>query len=217
MCDHLTVVFHRCTQCDVSMVQIEQEHTPNVTIPNLTKYRIPPEVRNKAMQIYNNQMQVDQKKGTKKKELEFYIIYCAYKELGIQKDPIVIARMVGINKNSIGKAHASFSVSVTGYKPPILIGDAPTLIPEFCTAIGCIEADKIKEIRDMSRKIIEYRKDISEHSPHKLAAAFIQAYFDCKDYRLDRQRLCELVNVTEGTLGSIVKIVREIMNELQII
>ena len=213
MCEHKTIVFHKCVECNVRMVVMEQDKHPNGTIPNLTKYKISPEVRNKAMYIYNKHMQVDHKKGTKRKELEFFLIYCAHKELGSLVEPRVIAKMVGISTKSIGKAHATFSVSTTGYKPPIVIGNAPGLIPEFCAIIGSIESNVIKTIRDMSIEIITYYPELNEHSPQKLGAAFIQAYFDLNNYRLDRQRLCDLVNVTEGTLGSIVKIVRNLIEK----
>lgn len=207
MCNHETVIFNKCMDCNTPMVCVNPERPDNVPLPNLTKYRIPPNIQDRAMIIYSK-MHVNMKKGNKRKELDFFLIYSAYKELGIFVDPKYIAKLVGITNHSISKAHATFSVSSTGYNPPINIGNACVLIPEFCALIGCIESNVIKEIRDIGIDIIQKHPELSEHSPQKLAAAFIQAYYDSRNYRLNKQLLCDIVNVTEGTMSTIVKIVR---------
>jgi transcription initiation factor TFIIIB Brf1 subunit/transcription initiation factor TFIIB len=185
----------------------------NVSVPNLTKYGIPTDVRCKAIQIYDNHMRVNLKKGIKRKELDFYLIYCAYKELGILVEPRNIAHLVGISDKSIGKAHSTFSAISTGYKPPIVIGTAPMIIPELCAKIGSIEPAVIKEIRDLCIRSLETHPEFCEYSPQKLAAAFIHTYLEHNNYKVNRQLLCSLVNVTEGTLITIVKIVRSTIEQ----
>ena len=91
MCEHQTVILHKCMACGVSMVHTPQDRVPNGTVPNLLKYRIPPEVRARAMLIYNTKMRVDLKKGVKRKELEFFLIYSLHLETIVNNNIIKLS------------------------------------------------------------------------------------------------------------------------------
>ena len=213
-CGHETIILNRCLKCKIPMREaVHVKGGASATLPNLSRYDIPGDVRGMALDLYTTKMHVDFKRGTKRRELDFFLIYSAYKELGILTEPLPVAMEVGIGPNSIGKAHATFCFGTTGYKPPIVIGYAPDLVPRFCQALGYSDTQVVRAIQDLAETTIERNKTLRDHSPQKLAAAFIQVYFDRQDYQLDRKHLCEMVNVTEGTLGAVVKTVRGMLPE----
>ena len=133
-CLHNTVVFAKCIGCGHKMIAVKDDDFNKNSMFNIKNcYDIPENVRRKAIELHSR-MNVDTKKGTKRKELEFFLIYSAYKEEGIVVEPKNLARKMGINPNSIGRAHSTFSFSSTGYKPPIVIGSPLELIPELAAA-----------------------------------------------------------------------------------
>jgi hypothetical protein len=174
---------------------------------NIHNFNIPDTVRRRAMELYSR-MRVDIKKGTKRKELEYFLVYSAYKEEGMVVEPHCLAKIMGIDPSSIAKAHSAFSFSSTGYKPPILIGSPIKLIPELCAKMGTIEVSVVENIVCLARSVLVKNSSLLEHSPQKLAVAFIEAYLEKNSYEVDKQMLCELVNVTDGTLNTVIKVIK---------
>ena len=205
-CAHDTVLFSRCTACEQPVAAVCTGNKPQQLF-NIRNYHIPDEVRRRAMELYSR-MHVDIKKGTKRKELEYFLVYSAYKEEGIVVEPYGLAKIMGINPASIGKAHSAFSFSSTGYKPPIMIGSPIKLIPELCAKLGTIEVGIVESIVGLARSVISKNAALLEHSPQKLAVAFIESYLEDNSYEVNKQLLCELVNVTDGTLNSVIKVIK---------
>ena len=207
-CTHDTILFSKCDSCGQKMVAIQKSDRHKSTpLFNIKNHHIPDNVRRRALELYSR-MTVETKKGTKRRELEFFLVYSAYKEEGIVVEPRSLAKIMGINQNSIGKAHSTFSFSSTGYKPPIIVGEPIKLIPELVAKLGMVEASVVEEMVMLASNTLEKEPSLLEHSPQKLAVAFIQAYLEKNDYTVDKQLLCDLVSVTDGTLNGVIKVIK---------
>lgn len=208
-CKHETIVFKKCIICGQEMMVIHPAvSTVNAQL-NLSKYHIPDNVRRRAMNIYAS-INVDAKKG-KRKELEFFLIYSAYKEENEVVEPHALARDIGISVRSISRIYAMFSPALTGYKPPVIIGDAIQLIPQLIANLGACDVEMVEDIILIAKRVVLCDPTLLEQSPQKLAVAIILSYFEKHEYTLDKQYLCDLVNVTNGTLNVVVKSIKNIL------
>lgn len=208
-CEHDTIVFFKCIKCGVQMEKHKGPVNKKPTIMHINNFNIPDSIRDRALDIYSR-MNIEPKKSAKKRELIFFLIYSAYKEEGIPIEPKRLAKIIGINFSSIGKSHSAFSYSTTGYKPPIMIGDPLKLIPEISASLGNLSLEIVNNIIEFAKKILKANPSLKDHSPQKLATAFIHSYLELNEYSMNKHVLCEIVNVTDGTLNAMIKTIKNV-------
>lgn len=219
-CSHASIDVDTCLDCGLTFDLLYNQnvyslnHTPQriqekSIIKELKLINIPENVKLRANEIFQV-MVTTTKKGKKRHQLIFYCVYNAYKEMGITVEPVAIASMFGLKKNSISKAITSFSNS--GYEPPNIVVSPVSLIAEYCERIPNLNSECIPEIEEFAREILQKAPELSQAYPQKIAAAIIQFYLELGGQVVDKKKFSSLLSVSDVTINNVIKEIKNVHN-----
>jgi len=148
--------------------------TERSIIPNLSKYMLSDEIKNKADVIYNN-MKHRVRRGKIRNQLLFYCVYCAHLELGLNVNPSTLGAMFGLNQGDIQRCDSIFSYLQTGYRPPSVKVSPLHLLPDLCKSMDLSE-ESIQDITKLGNLILEKEPKLYQENPKTVAAGLLRYY-----------------------------------------
>lgn len=137
---------------------------------------IPDEVKNEALKI-SEKVGKETKRGKQRRFAVWFLVYNAYRTLGIPIDAYYIANMVGVPKSDIKKAYNVYSPVDTGYTPPLIFTTPQDLIPTYCKQLN-FDPDTIPHVIEIADQIINKEPVLLEKPPRNVAAGIIFLYME---------------------------------------
>lgn len=202
-----------CLSCGITCHQTTPEvfriknSSGRTIMPYLDHLSIPEDVKKRAESVYHTINPATYKSSCLNK-LIFFCIYAAYSEMGIPKDPKLIAKIVGIKTGDVSRAMSMFSERNTGYSPPNLDASPLDVIPEYCEKIG-LSTDLMPQIRQIGERILSKSPKLLEKSPSVVGATLLLYALTISGIAVDQKSFCANVNISSVT---ITKMYREITN-----
>jgi len=190
------------------MVLIPTKGSRKTIMNDLKRLKLPKDVMDTAEIIYQK-INPSTTKKSRRAELVFYCIFCAYQELDVVVDPVFIARDLGITRESIPKAMNTYS-TYPGYKPKSRDYKPTALIPEYAQRLNLANVD---EIVALGEQICSQSDKFKEEYPQKVSAGVIFFYMKLNGAVVDRKLFAEKLNTTEATLKSTFNSIWEVYNK----
>ena len=223
-CDHVPDDQGTCVRCGLLLgyttEQIARPHsraTDEVSIAEAGN--LPPDILRSYGAIH---MMIDHIKTNNRRLKTFYALYHAYADNLAPQPPEIIARHVRLDKAKIGKACTKFAESKTGYRPRDVRLEPQHYVASYVELLG-LSARLVEPLAAVCAELSRGHRDImNAHPPHKICAAVIFHYCDlvpvpaalCRfgpagqrpsGARFDKKRFGELVDISTGVLGNLVK------------
>jgi transcription initiation factor TFIIIB Brf1 subunit/transcription initiation factor TFIIB len=221
-CDHENVERGKCLDCGKTFITLGSDYgeskssvklkASEKSLKNdLLKLPYPEDIKNKAEEIFQR-LNTTTRRGRRRKQLVFFCIYSAYKELGLAKDPKGIAITIGIKPSSTARAVAMYSESQTGYRSKDIDIDPLSYIPEYCEQL---------QILDMAEPCIEFCKgeilerfyELSDRSPQKIACGFLCYFLDANGFEVDFKKIAQVVGLSAATIKNTFTEIKRLDNE----
>lgn len=190
---------------------METEKKDKNIIHELDEYPLPVEVKIRCNDIYNKMSLIHTKRGNKRKQMLYFLIYTAYRELGNPQTPENIAGIVGLDKNKIKEANRNFGAIHSGYKSPVEEISIVSMIPNICKNLG-FDSDRILDCVSMGNEMIAKAEFLEEEDIQKVAAAIVQYYLICNGISFDKKEFSKLANISSASLNAMVNTVGKIHN-----
>lgn len=166
---------------DDNEIYHSEEDEKKYEIKDLSKYRIPPCIKDKANELARR-LKLDKRKGKRKKILLYFLIKSAYAEKGWICDPKVIESELELTKREVNCANSTYNEAQIGYAPPIVSNFYGNFIPYYLYQLGIEDSGIIsQQIIDYSKKLIT--GDLEQKFPHDLALAVILYYLQLHGYK----------------------------------
>lgn len=174
--------------------------------PALTKVGFPEDIVNRAERIYQS-MNVGTHRAKKLKQLHFYCLHNAYKELDISFDPKDIAEKLGMSNSEKQQAISAFSQVQTGYRPCQKTATPLDLIPGFCTNLK-LSDDVRDDIMIFAGKLLDKHPELLQKYPQTVGAGIIKYYLTLIQVNIDNALFGEAVKLSPATVNTTFKAIR---------
>lgn len=152
-------------------------------VSELTAYgHIDEEIKNQADVIYNL-MHKSTRRGKVRRQLLFYCVYCAYRELRRDVNPISLGQQFNLKPGDVQRCDSLFSQIKTGYKPRINTYASPLdYIPGYFDELGklgCVEISSYitESALQLGKSIIDKEQSLLQENPQTVAAGLFH-YFN---------------------------------------
>lgn len=176
---------------------------------DLDKIPIGDEVKAQAEAIFK-QLGVGTRRGSKRKMLLFYCIYCAYKTLDILEDAKTVAELVGIAPSDASKAISMFSGGIT-YQPPTTYRTPIDFIYKYYLEAG-ISQDSLPALIDLGEQILERDSKLYEAYPQVVAAGIILYYLTINGVKVNKTQYAKIFGKSPMTINKMYTRVCEVHN-----
>lgn len=178
---------------------------------DMAKLNLSEQIKKRADLIYNK-MNTGVNRGSIRKKLTFFCIYCAHLELGLPCDPVKLGKECGLDSNQVQRCQSKFSPLQTGYTPPKTVSSPIHYIGVYASELGLTEQCQ-NDVVEHFKILCDKKSEISEKNPQTVAAAFLKYYCTVNGIEFDNNNiLSEITCRSKGTIDSVFKIVSEIDN-----
>lgn len=179
---------------------------------DIEKMAFTQDIKIRADLIYHT-MNSTTHRGRRRKQLLFYCIYNACKELKVHYDPKYIANQIGITDGDMTKALSLFSEVQTGYSTSTSGFTTPLdYIPDYCRQIGLTE-EAIDDVNSLAIDIINKDKTLRDSFPHTVAAGILKYYTLIRGLKIDNKVYASVVGLSEATVSTIYRRISSIDNK----
>lgn len=137
--------------------------------------------------------------GSKINLILFYCINKAYDRMGTPRDPRIIADLVGLSYKSISRAF-NFCEPKDSRASLVTCTSPIEFIPDYCKKLG-IEEQGIERIKEFSKIIIEYGKELYDEFPQTIAAGLIYVYLVQSGEQITKRELSTLLGKSDATIA----------------
>lgn len=151
---------------------------------DMIEMTFPDEVKIKANNIHSK-FNVSTKRGDRRKRMIFVCIYYAYKELNIPPDNINIARVIGIDPKTIGKAFSECAPPNTGYTPPYKSVKCVDYIPTYFHLTG-LSDQNCNDAVLLGKEIIAKDKSLKDEIPQIVATGILLYFMEINGVTSDK-------------------------------
>lgn len=187
----------------------DKKHNKTI-IKELNKFKIPDNIKLQADLIYNK-LNLATRRGKRRKQMLFFCIYNAYKELNIPPFPIKIAEIVGLKKNEINKSFSMFSELQTGYKPRNLNLTALDMLPELCKSLGfndndielCISVGKEIIDNDIKNNSSNLNERLDQEYPQVVATGILRYFTEINGIDINKKKFADNVCISDNAIKNI--------------
>jgi len=167
-------------------------------LADLNKIQLPDNVKAEAEKIFQ-QLDLNTKRGRRRKRLLFYCVYNAYKTLGQTKDPKIVAAMVGIGNNEITKAFSMCSTIQTNYQPPC-VQHSPEQYIQSCMDLVGLNQDCYEDVLEKCRIVMNADSSLEEEYPQNVAIAVVYLYIVINGGKMDRKDFSKIFKLSDMTI-----------------
>lgn len=192
-------------------IKPDLEKNKNI-IHELDEYPLPIEIKARCNEIYNKMTLIHTKRGNKRKQMLYFLIYTSYRELGDPMPPETIANLVGLNRNKIKEANRNFGPIHSGYKSEITEISIVSLIPNICKNLG-FDNDRVEDCVNMAKEMVDKKPSLEEEDIQKVASAMVQYYLIFNGISFDKKEFSRISNVSSTSLNTMVNMVGKLHNE----
>lgn len=143
------------------------------------------DVKNRAAQIYRDEMDLSNQHPESKTQALCYCLFCTYRERGEHVDPFLLGMSIGLSPEKTAGCFSKYnnkrarrSKGVDGWIDPV------ELLPQYATRLGLTD-DFIENMKDSFRRMLEKSKtlyeeeggdDLSEKPVKTIVAAYMLNY-----------------------------------------
>lgn len=152
-------------------------------IPELNSFEyFDEEIKNQADVIYNL-MHKTTRRGKVRRQLLFYCVYCAYRELQRDINPISLGHQFNLTSGDVQRCDSLFSQIKTGYKPRVNSCASPlSYIPGYykkLEELGVVQITDslIESALFMGKSVINKDPSLLQQNPQTVAAGLFH-YFN---------------------------------------
>lgn len=193
---------------------INKRHCKSI-MDDMSTLNLSDEIKKRAELIYNK-MDTGVNRGSIRKMLTFFCVYCAHLELELPCDPVKLGRECGLSSSQVQRCQSKFSPLQTGYTPPKIISSPVDCIKHYIK----IYASELGLTVECQKDIIEHfdilcSKTITilEKNPQTVAAAFLKYYCTVNGIKFDNNNIiADITCKSKATIESVFKIVCEADN-----
>lgn len=178
---------------------------------DLQRINIPDEIKIEAERIFK-QLDMNTRRGKRRKKLIYYCVNNAYKTLNRTQDPKVIAKIVGIPPTEITKANSMCSETQTGYRPPRTHKTPLDFLPECCSRIEGLDDNCLSDIKILAESILQKDSELLEAYPQVVAAGILLYYLTIKGAVVNKKQFASTFGISEMTITKMFKRISEIDN-----
>ena len=206
-----------CTRCGL-LCQTFEETTGDLKVSSksirsdMENLPVPEDIKSRAELIFLRLKAVT-KRGNRRKQLVFFCIYEAYKEVGTPQDPKKIASVVGIKSSEMTKALSMFSEVQTGYKSKFIHVDPKDLLPGYAEQLT-LPKETIEELLKFAEEIINKDPELKEKFPQKVASGILKYYLEINGATLNMKEYAKIIQLSEVTINSMYKSIVKIHNSV---
>jgi len=163
-----------------------------------------PEIVMKADEIFS-QMKSGLKRGTRRKQLMFFCVQCAYNEMGIPEDPNRLASICGITTSEISKAYSMCSPSKVGYKPKSVAWKPEHYLRLYFKRIVdsdiiSFDDEVLEEIKNICDEVMDKSIELKHEKPQTVAAAVLVFYLQLHNCVLEKNKYPEIFNKSDMSI-----------------
>lgn len=169
------------------------------------------DIVSKANEIFCN-MESGLRRGTRRRQLMFYCVHQAHKELGIPEDPTKLALQCGITTAEISKANSMCSPAKTNYRPVQVQQKPEDFISMHLTKLQELNIltfsdSTLEEITNICREVLQKNSVLRDEKPQTVAAAVVVFYLQMNGIMIDKKRYQEIFSKSDMTIGKIKKVI----------
>lgn len=149
--------------------------TNNSISEDLSKMtEVPIEVRDKADMIFRLMGSPNHRHG-KRLKLMFFCIYCAYRDLNIDTEPVLLGMSMGIAKKDITTSVTKFLSKRGDYVPSNRHFRPTNCMSSYCKVLS-LNTEQLTSITKISEEVLAGDPSLLQYNPQKVAAS-IMSYF----------------------------------------
>lgn len=185
----------------------------NRTILNdLKTLPYPDDIKNEADVIYNK-MKYQVRRGKIRNQMIFYCVYCSYRELNREVDPIQLGLDFGLNHGDVQRCESLFSPLQTGYKPPCKDTSPLQCLSNYCEEIG-LAKDAVDDIKILAKHIMLKEPSLYQENPHTVAAGLLRYFVVMNGIIIDDpQKLKLITGRSTATIDNMYRLISSIDNK----
>lgn len=146
-----------------------------------------------------------------RRNLIFFCVYNGYLEAGEVRDPVEIAKLVGITPNMIAHALKQFSYPLTSYRIKNVTTSPCDLIEQYARQQG-IREDLMTHLRDLCARWTA-APVFSRMKPQPVAAGVLRYYMELNGLPLDIDQLLKTYHLTHLALDQAYEKIVELDNQ----
>ena len=178
---------------------------------DLDPYNLPDEIKNKANNVFVSIAPATHR-GKKRKQLLFFCLFTAYKELGIHVDPKTIAQLINMDLGGMNKSISMFSEIQTGYRVRKHIVTCVDIVPDYCEKVG-ISVDAVSQVTGLASEMLTKCPNLRERYPQTVAAGILRYYMSINGLLVDELAFAKTLCLSEATISQSHKLIQQIDND----
>jgi len=191
-----------------SYVHIKAEKS--ITGELVTK-NFPCEVKVKANGIFIN-LKTGTHRGRKRKQLIFFCVYHAYKELNLHCDPNLIAKEIGIRQGDMSRAFSTFSPVQTGYQLLNRQSTCIDFLPDYCELVG-LSREMVPLVTQLADELICKDPLLKERFPQTVAAGILRYFTMINGMVIDSGSFASSMHLSEATINAMLRQIQQVDNK----
>lgn len=211
ICEHLDLDPNNyCLNCGIYAMQLvssknasTKKQATKTLSDHILKLDIAPEIIVEATRILVD-ITKRSKKLKKKTKLDFYCLYQAYRNLGINKDTYSLAKMLGMSIKEVNSSLLMYSEHELDSVGIFKNSTAADLLPEYCTRIN-LDEDQTKKVNLILVTVLKKDPKLAEENPRKLVCSILKYYMGICGMTYERSSFKDNLGFSDATLNNLTK------------
>lgn len=187
---------------DYGNARYQQNLPEKPVVEQIRKLAIADDVKDKAESIYF-QIQQSTSRSHSQSKLIVYVVYCAFREMNMVRDPLYVCNLLKIKPADLSKSYSLFSQIQTNYKPPCIKVHPTQLIPLYCETLDIVSTEIVK----LCHRICAKDPSFEEYFPQLMAVACIGYYSNYSGFSIHSNILAGLIGRSATMVNSLIKLI----------